>query len=228
MPVPRMPMVAVGVAMRRCPRPNPDSSLPVTNRSDAISIPSPAVRSSLPWRSRNASLPTTNTASPPAAVTTLSPGVTKVPVFAALPLPRTSPLIITMPPGGVRAASAARSSSGMAAPTSSARLSQSRRPRANESPPDFIFGPPGTASFSAQFPPQDLAYGRLRQAVAEFHVLRDLVAGKLPLAVLDHGFFAQVRILFYDHHFHRLARFVVRHTDSGALEHARVHRDHAL
>ncbi len=170
-----------------------------------VSTLRPAVSNSLLSRIKKASLPMTNTAEAPGAVATLSPGFTAAPALAGLPLISTSPLTSTMPLGRITAARASRSSSGMAAPPSSARFNHSRRVRSIHSLPCFIYQRRGTVLFSPQLPPQDLANGRLRQAVAEFDVLRNLVAGKLSLAVLDHGFFGQVRILFHDHHLHRLA-----------------------
>src|SRR5450759_4480508 len=228
MPVPRIPMVAGGVVMLRGPRPKTESSLPVNKRSEPVSTLRPAVSNSLLSRIKKASLPMTNTAEAPGAVATLSPGFTAAPALAGLPLISTSPLTSTMPLGRITAARASRSSSGMAAPPSSARFNHSRRVRSIHSLPCFIYQRRETVLFSPQLPPQDLANGRLRQAVAEFDVLRNLVAGKLPLTVLDHGFFGQVRILFHDHHLHRLARFVIGHAHRGALEHAGVHRQHAL
>src|ERR1035437_10322247 len=193
-----------------------------------VSTLRPAVSNSLLSRITKASLPMTNTAEAPGAVATLSPGFTAAPALVGLPLISTSPFTSTMPLGRITAARASRSSSGMAAPPSSARINHSRRVRSRHSPPCFICRRRGTVLFSPQLPPQDLAYGSFRQAVAEFHVLRYLVAGKLSLAVLDHGFLAQVRILFHDHHLHRLARLVVGDPHCGALEHSGVHRHHAL
>src|SRR5471030_252906 len=194
MPVPRMPMVEVGVVMLRGPRPKTESSWPVTRRSEPVSTPRPAVNNSLFSRIKNASLPMTNTAEAPGPVATLSPGFTAAPALAGLPLISTSPFASTMPLGRTTAARASRSSSGMAAPPSSARCNHSRRVRSKHSPPCFICQRRVTVLFSTQFPPQDLAYGSFRQAVAEFHILRYLVLDKLPLAVLDHGFLAHVRI----------------------------------
>src|ERR1039457_4523681 len=228
MPVPRMPIVAVGVVMRRDPRPNTESNLPVTRRSESARALLPAVSSSLLSLIKKASPPSTNTAELPGAVATLSPGLSAAPGFAGLPLTSTSPWTSIIALVSLAAARASRSSSGSAAPASRARFSHSRRIRSNKSPPCLMYFRRGAVLFSPQFPPQDFAYRRLRQAVAELDVLRNLVASKLALAVLDHGFLAQVRILFHDHHFHRLARFVIGHAHSGALEHAGVHRHHAL
>jgi hypothetical protein len=69
-----------------------------------------------------------------------------------------------------------------------------------------------------QFAPQDLSDRRLDQGIAKLDMARQLVAGQMGPAVLDHGLPVQRRILPDNHHLDRFTRFLIGHAHHRAFE----------
>src|SRR4051794_23955317 len=78
----------------------------------------------------------------------------------------------------------------------------------------------------AQRPPQDLADRRLRQAVAELDMPRDLVAGQVGAGMGADLLDRDPWVFPHDIGRDRLARVLVRNPDHRGLEHARMADEH--
>src|SRR5262245_58437826 len=74
--------------------------------------------------------------------------------------------------------------------------------------------------FLAQSAPQDLADIRLRQAVAEYDLLRHLVAGEMLAAVSEERALVERRVLLHDVEPDGLAGLRIGNTDGRRLENA--------